>query len=208
MLHNFTLHYLFIVNYIKFTSALVAPYIYFHSVSLENSLTPIARVAAKPHNCQMLKPRQRSLIFINNTNPNGPNPSRIWWGQVYCCESFSWEAEGFDENQGKSNELEAERRHKFMEEFLKEFYEEWEERAWKRYRYLLLTIWSARCSTKFRQNVSKSYSSFLFSSNMSPIFLCIRCHFPWERPSSSNRIGANEQASPAWKWSKNTLSHN
>ena len=29
-----------------------------------------------------------------------------------------------------------------------------------------------------RQNVSKSYFSFLFSSNMSPVFLLTKCHFP------------------------------
>ena len=99
-LHNYTPHYLFLINFIMFIFSFGYPRYFFfplpfclypflmvevepllslslshmvdtHFTYLQYSLAPIARVAAKP---QMPKPRQRFLLFHQQCQPKWPKP--------------------------------------------------------------------------------------------------------------------------------------
>ncbi|GMY23062.1 hypothetical protein FCV25MIE_18303 [Fagus crenata] len=95
--------------------------------SRRNSLTPIARVAAKPHNCNaQTTPKVPPFSSIT---PTQMAQTRVGFGGDKFTTGNHFHEKILKLKDLMKTKKRTERRHKFMEEFLKEFYEEWEERA-------------------------------------------------------------------------------
>ena len=110
-LHNYTPHYLFLINFIMFIFSFGYPRYFFFPLPF--CLYPFLMVEVEPllslsltwstptsptsntRSLQLLESQPNpkcpnhakgSSFFINNANPNGPNKSRTWWVQVYDYE--------------------------------------------------------------------------------------------------------------------------